>query len=559
MTALPADPKKYLAQLRSHFPVLNQRVRQHPLVYLDNAATTQKPDAVIRAVEQFYRHNNANVHRASHHLSAQATHYFEQARKDVARYLNASSSHEIIWTRGTTEGINLVANSWGQRLLPGDEILLSTLEHHANIVPWQLLAQRTGACIKIIPLQTSGDLDLTAYKAQLTDRTRLVAVTHVSNALGTINPLEQIIALAHQAGALVLVDGAQAMPHLKVDLQTLDADFYLFSGHKVFGPTGIGVLWAKQRLLEEMPPWQAGGEMITQVSFTESQFQPPPFRFEAGTPNIAGAIGLAAGLNWLADQPHALLAAHEQALLQQALSGIEQIKGLTRIGQPDQAVSLVSFTVNQQHQQDIGILLDQQGIAVRSGHHCAMPLMQTLGLSGTTRASFAFYNTAAEVDLFLTALEQICHPVQSSGQQITDAPEVALYTQLKAQPDWNSRYRLLLLAGKKLPPLPETDKTDQNRVSGCESHTWLVCRSDSSDAIVFQADSEARIIRGLIALLHERFNGQSAQSIIDTDIDTLFHSLGLEQHLSPSRSNGFHALIEGIKHLAQASVQQANP
>ncbi|MDF2180892.1 SufS family cysteine desulfurase [Neptuniibacter sp. CAU 1671] len=558
MTSLPADPEQYLARLRNSFPVLSQQVRQQPLVYLDNAATTQKPECVIRAIEQFYRQSNANVHRASHHLSAQATHLFEQARKDVARYLNAASPNEIIWTRGTTEGINLVANSWGQRLRPGDEILISALEHHANIVPWQLLAQRSGAAIKVIPLLESGDLDLEAYQTLLNDRTRLVAITHVSNALGTINPLAQIIPLAHQAGAKVLIDGAQALPHLKVDVQTLGADFYLFSGHKVFGPTGIGALWAKQRILEEMPPWQAGGEMITHVSFTESQFQPPPFRFEAGTPNIAGAIGLAAGLNWLANQPHTVLADHEQKLLQRALQGMEQIKGLTRIGQPAASVSLVSFTLQQQHQQDIGILLDQQGIAVRSGHHCAMPLMHCLGLSGTTRASFAFYNTETEVDLLLSALDQISRPVQSA-QRHTEQPSASLYTQLKAQPDWNNRYRLLLLAGKALPGLPESDKIDQNRVLGCESHTWLVQRSGSSEALQFQADSEAKIIRGLIALLQERFNGQSAQSIIDTDIDTLFHSLGLEQHLSPSRSNGLHALIEGIKALAQASVQQANP
>ncbi|MFW1678528.1 SufS family cysteine desulfurase [Pontibacter sp. JAM-7] len=553
--AASTDKRTYLAQLRSEFPLLQQATDAQPLTYLDNAATTQKPAVVIQNQQDYYCGFNANVHRASHRLSAVATQRFEQAREDVARYLNAASAQEIIWTRGTTEGINLIANSWGQRLSPGDEILISTLEHHANIVPWQMLAQRTGAVIRVIPLLATGDLDLAAYRKLLNERTQLVAIAHASNALGTINPLTEIIALAHQAGALVLVDGAQALPHLKVDLQALDADFYLFSGHKVFAPTGIGVLWGKASLLASMPPWQGGGEMITRVSFTDSQFQSAPFRFEAGTPNIAGALGLATALNWLGQQPYALLHQHEQDLLHRAVDGLSQIPGLQRIGQPQQSVSLVSFTLSGQHQQDIGVLLDQQGIAVRSGHHCAMPLMQSLGLPGTTRASFAFYNTEAEVDSLLTALDQLHRAEQSAPSQPIAAPS-SLLAELKKQRDWNNRYRSLLLAGKHLTPLPDADKTETHRVQGCESNTWLVCREQSANRICFQADSEAKIIRGLIALLQELFNGQSAQSILDTDIDNLFTSLGLAQHLSPSRGNGLRALVQQITALAVASLPQ---
>lgn len=541
-----------LAQIRQQFPILRQDVAGKALVYFDNAATTQKPDCVIQALSDYYTQANANVHRASHSLSARATHAFEQARETVKAFINARSSKEVIWTRGTTEGINLVANSLGSLLRAGDEILLSSLEHHANIVPWQLLAERQNLRIRVIPLLENGELDLDAYANLLNSKTKLVALTHASNALGTINPIKEMIAQAHQVGAKVLIDGAQATAHFAVDVQALDADFYLFSGHKLFAPTGIGVLYAKQTILEAMPPWQGGGEMIEHVSFSTSRFNQLPFKFEAGTPNIAGAIGLATAINWLGRLDRQLLLNHEQQLTQRALSGCENIKGFTRIGQPESHVSLLSFTLEQSHQQDIGILLDQQGIAVRSGHHCAMPLMQTLGVQGTTRASFCFYNTFAEVDQFVQALEQLTQPLTvtttspaSSTLVSSTTVQSTLYERLLALKGWNARYREIMLSGKNTTGLNESDKTDRHLVPGCESRTWLV-HQQSQGRFRFSADSDARIMKGLLTLIIEQFNDKTAAEIRAVDIQQLFATLALEQHLSPSRGNGLHAVVERI-------------
>ncbi|WP_036228435.1 SufS family cysteine desulfurase [Marinobacterium jannaschii] len=555
-----------MQSIRRQFPLLSQRVNGQPLVYLDNAATTQKPQAVINAVRDYYRQYNANVHRASHALSAQSTLRFEQARQDVAGFINAVSSREVIWSRGATEAINLVACSWGDsNLKAGDEILLSTLEHHANIVPWQLLAQRTGALIRVIPLLENGDLDLDALQQLLTENTRLVAISHASNALGTINPIKQIVQAAHAVGALVLVDGSQAVPHFAVDVQALDCDFYVFSGHKLFAPTGIGVLWGRQALLEAMPPWQAGGEMIERVSFNGTTFNQLPFKFEAGTPNIAGVIGLGAAVRWLHDQDRQKLEQQEARLLQRAIEGCNTIPGFERIGTAQHQVSLLSFMLQGQHQQDIGLLLDQQGIAVRTGHHCAMPLMESLGIPGTTRASFAFYNTEAEVDRFIEALDQIARS-ESSGcanpqprrevSPFIDSPygrdirAEALEQQLTAIRDWNSRYREIMMLGKKLPSLPVDLRREEYRVQGCESTAWLVMERTDDGLLHFLADADARIIRGLIALVLAAFNHKSPAQILSFDIDRYFARLDLEKHLSPSRGNGLRAIIEQIRHYA---------
>ena len=392
--------------LRRDFPTLAQIVNGHPLVYLDNAATTQKPQPVLDALNHYYRDTNANVHRASHALSGQATRAFEAARGKVARFINAPAPEQVIWTRGTTEAINLVAYSFGMHhLQAGDEILLSTLEHHANIVPWQQVAAATGAVIRVIPLTADAELDLDAAARLISSRTRLLAVGQVSNALGVINPVKQLIAMAKAVGAVTLIDGAQAVGHMPVDVQSLDCDFYVFSGHKMFAPTGIGVLYGKREWLEKMPPWQTGGEMIKSVSFEHTTFGELPFKFEAGTPNIAGAIALGAAVDYLSGLDRAALARHEHKLLQQLLTGLAAMPDVQVIGRP-QAGS-VSFTIDEVHPQDLATLLDMQGIAVRTGHHCAMPLMQALGLDqGTIRASVAFYNTEQDIAALLAGIHK---------------------------------------------------------------------------------------------------------------------------------------------------------
>lgn len=396
-----------LTHLRRQFPVLAQQVNDHPLIYLDNAATTQKPLCVLEAINTYYRDINANVHRASHALSAQATLAYENARTTCAKFINANSSDEIIWTRGTTEAINLVANCLTAEFKPGDEIILSTLEHHANIVPWQMLAQRTGAIIKVIPLLPSTDLDMAAYRQLLNDNTKLVAVSHVSNAIGTVNPIQEIIQLAKQVDAKVLIDGAQGISHWPLDVQALGCDFYAFSGHKMYGPTGIGVLWGKAELLNQLPPWQGGGEMIKTVSFEHTTYNELPFKFEAGTPNIAGAISLASAMDFLSQQDRQALAAHESELLAYTVVQLEKMPRVQIIGQPQSRAGSVSFIINDAHNADVGTLLDLQGIAVRTGHHCAQPLMQSLNISGTIRVSIAIYNTKAEIDFFIQALTEL--------------------------------------------------------------------------------------------------------------------------------------------------------
>ncbi|MBF1800361.1 aminotransferase class V-fold PLP-dependent enzyme [Alloalcanivorax profundimaris] len=393
--------------LRGEFPILHQTVNGKPLVYLDNAATTQKPRAVIDAVSAYNERVNSNVHRGAHYLSDTATAEFEAARATVAAFLNAARE-EIIWTKGTTEGINLVAQSYGrERLQPGDEVLITALEHHANIVPWQQACERTGATLKVVPLNEDGSVDEQAYFDLLGERTRIVALSHVSNSLGTVNPLARWLKAARDAGAVTLVDGAQAVAHFPVDVQQLGCDFYACSGHKLFGPTGIGALYGRRELLDAMPPYQTGGEMIETVSFEKSTWNELPYKFEPGTPNIAGVIGLGAAVRWLDRQDRTALAMHEDALLASATEQAEAFDGLKIIGHAATKVGVLSFLLDGAHPADVGTLLDQQGVAVRTGHHCCMPLMDGLGIPGTVRASFSIYNTAEEVDQLFQALEKV--------------------------------------------------------------------------------------------------------------------------------------------------------
>lgn len=393
--------------IRADFPILHQQVKGKPLVYLDNAATTQKPQAVMDTLSRYYSTINSNVHRGAHTLSDLATREFEGARETVQRFINARHNHEIIWTRGTTESINLVAHSWARSFLrAGDEILISAMEHHSNIVPWQLVAQQTCATLKVIPVTDNAELDMDVFDKLLTDKTRIVSVVHVSNALGTINPVKDIVAKAHAKGALVMLDGAQATPHWSIDVQDLDCDFYAFSGHKVFGPTGIGVLYGKTSLLQSMQPYQGGGEMIEKVTFEKSTWNELPYKFEAGTPNIAGAIGLAAAIDYLNQFDRTQLAQHEHALLQACLDRAADMNDIRLIGRAKDKAGVFSFLLQGAHPHDLGTLLDQQGVAVRTGHHCAMPIMDQFGIPGTVRASFAFYNTLDDVERFFAALEK---------------------------------------------------------------------------------------------------------------------------------------------------------
>ena len=403
MTNAPFDVEK----IRADFPILHQQVNGQPLVYLDNAATTQKPNAVIDAISDYYRTDNSNVHRGAHALADRATVKFEAAREKVAQFLNAPAAKQIIWTRGTTESINLVAASWGKsNLQPGDRILVSAMEHHANIVPWQLIALATGATLEPIPVDANGNINMLAFDAMLDAHVKMVAVGHVSNAMGTINPIEKIITLAHAVGARVLIDGAQAVSHWAVDVQKLNCDFYVFSAHKLFGPTGLGVLYGKEDLLNSMPPYQGGGEMIETVSFAGTTFNQLPYKFEAGTPDIAGAIGLGAAIDYLQSLDRIAAAEHEQALLAYAEQKARATEGLTLVGTAHHKTSVMSFLIDGAHPADVGVLLDKQGIAVRTGNHCAQPIMDQFGIPGTVRASFSFYNTFAEVDRLFAAIEK---------------------------------------------------------------------------------------------------------------------------------------------------------
>ncbi len=395
-------------RVRDDFPILHQEVNGHPLVYLDNGATSQKPQSVIDAISSYYTHDNANVHRGVHTLSARATEAFEGARRRAQRFINAASDKEIVFVRGTSEAINLVARGFAAlRLHEGDEVLVSEMEHHSNIVPWQLICAETGATVRKLPIDDDGELLSDDFDALFSERTRILAVTHVSNALGTINELPPLLSAARDRGVITVVDGAQAAPHLAIDVQTLDCDFYAFSGHKVYGPTGIGVLYGRLELLQEMQPYQGGGEMIRRVTFEGSQFAEPPHKFEAGTPNIAGAVGLAAALDYVNELGLARIAEHEHDLLRHATAAVEALDGIRVLGTARNKAGILTFVIAGVHAHDVGTIMDDQGIAIRAGHHCAMPVMQRFGVPASTRASFGLYNTRQEVEALAAGLAKV--------------------------------------------------------------------------------------------------------------------------------------------------------
>ncbi len=595
-TEYPQTPRQtfHPDEVRRDFPALLQSIHQKPLAYLDNGATTQKSRAVIDAISRFYQHDNANIHRAVHTLSQRATDAFESARKSVARFLNAPSSDEIIFTRGTTESINLLAHSFTSRFCkPGDEILISTLEHHSNIVPWQLAAERLGLALKIIPIDDAGDLLYDAIPDLITDRTKLISITHTSNALGTEIDVTRIAKLAHTRGARILIDGAQWVGHRSTDVQSLDCDFYVFSAHKLFGPTGVGVLWGKRELLEAMPPYQGGGDMIRTVSFAKSTWADLPNKFEAGTPDIAGVIGLGAAVEYLNDlsarfDPASRIA-HEQALLKQGTEGLASL-GVRIIGTARHKAALISFRMEEPDvdHHTLATLLDTEAVAVRSGHHCCMPLMDRLGIPGTVRASMSFYNNADDIDRLIYAVKKVrdnfarphiaastAHaPNTSNGttssqdQDIPFAPAFAsspdeaarqLIEDFDLFDDWEQKHEYLLDLGRTLKSLPARAMTDAHRVHGCQSTVHLVGREITSKphCLEFAAHSDAFIVNGLIALLTRLFSGQRASDVLAFDTDAFLARVGLSHHLSMGRRNGLAGMVSRIRLLAASIADEA--
>ena len=541
-----------VALFREQFPLLSCQANNHPLVYFDNGATTQKPIAVIEAGTEYYQAKNANVHRASHALSKATTTEFEQCREKVREFIHASDSAEIIWTKGSTEAINLVAQSWGRsHLVSGDEIVLSFAEHHANIVPWQLLAEQVGAIIKIIELNSFGCFDEQSIDSIITLSTKIVCISHASNVLGKVNSVEKVIAKARSVGALTLIDGAQVIANKKVDVQALDCDFYVFSAHKMFGPTGLGVLYGKKPLLQIMTPYQAGGEMIKQVSFSGTTFAELPFKFEAGTPNIAGVLAFASALDFIKNYQLNDDLVHKKQLIDYCYAQLSAIESLQFIvaGKPDLAI--FSFNITNQHPQDIAIALDHLGIAVRSGQHCAMPLFHYLGLAGCLRLSLAPYNTLQEIDFFVASLKKLL----TADQNMQNKPKCVVQTEplsglilakFSSLHAWQDKHREIIMLGKDLARMPIEKRNSNTLVHGCESNVWLEVSITDSDKVKLSADSDAKIIRGLLAIVFAALNDKTVEQAISFNIQKYFSQLGLKQHLSPSRGNGLLAVVDKI-------------
>jgi cysteine desulfurase/selenocysteine lyase len=557
-----------VAAVRADFPILASQSRGRPLVYLDNGATTQKPKQVIAALQRYYETQNANIHRGVYELSQLATEGYEGARRTVQRFMNAAEPAEIIFTRGTTESINLVASSFGRAFLhSGDEVFVSALEHHSNIVPWQMICQQTGAVLKVIPMNDSGELLLDQFAGMVSHRTKIVAVTHLSNSLGTVVPVEQVIAIARSVGAKVLVDGAQWVAHAPTDVQAMDADFYVFSGHKLFGPTGTGVLYGKRQLLDAMPPWQGGGDMIEQVTFGKTTYAQLPNKFEAGTPNIGGAIGLGAAIDYVMHVGLDNVARHERTLHTYLNDRIAAIDGVRLIGTAAHKASVVSFVLDRGvkiSSHDAGVMLDLEGIAIRTGHHCCQPVMDRFGIPGTARASVAMYNTTEDVDRLATALEKIVSSAKAKiavtpepsavkfPEPIADSPMAAadeLVETFELFEDWKDKYQVLIEMGEKLLPMAPEMKHELTKVHGCQSTVYLFARKrpGTSEGLDFLADSDADVVRGLIAILQRVFAGQSSQQILGFDIEGFFKRLGLDQHLSMGRRNGLAGMVSRLR------------
>ena len=541
---------------RADFPALQQRVHGKPLVFLDSAASSLKPRSVVNRLAHYYAVEHSNVHRGVHILSQVATDHFEGARRQIARYLNAAHTHEIIFTRGTTEAINLVADTFGRsRIGPGDEILVTGMEHHSNMVPWQMLCQERGAKLNIIPVDERGELEIEHLDSLLSSRTQLVSVTHVSNTLGTVTPLREIIAAAHARDIPVLVDGAQAAPHCRIDVQELDCDFYCLSGHKVYGPTGIGVLYGKEALLNAIPPWQGGGDMIQSVTYDTFTHDTLPHQFEAGTPHIAGVIGLAAAFDYMEKVGIEAIGAHEAELLKYTHEKLLDLGGVRLIGTATHKAGVISFLVDHAHPYDVGKLLDEQGIAVRVGHHCTMPLMMRLGIPGTVRASLGLYNTREDID-------RLVEGVRSAQVQLS-----AIKTRVHATPTVNGSFRererallddfalfessdekreYLMELGENLPAYDAAFRTEDYRINGCQSMVWLRTEQQE-DCLHFLADSDALITKGMIALMVYLLTGMTPQAIYDLDLDSVIARIGLPSLVTARRKNGLASMAARIK------------
>jgi cysteine desulfurase/selenocysteine lyase len=578
------DPHK----VRADFPILSTKVHGKPLVYLDNGATTQKPRQVIDAVKHYYEKQNANIHRGVYYLSQLATDAYEEARRKVAAFINAPDEKCVLFTRGTTEGINLVAASFGRRhLSAGDEVIVSGMEHHSNIVPWQIACEAAGAKLRVIPITDYGELDLDEYRKLLSARTKIVAVTHLSNALGTINDVKRIAEMAHGVGAKVLVDGAQWVAHHRTDVQDLGCDFYAFSGHKLFGPTGIGILWGRRELLEQMPPYQGGGDMIESVTFEKTTYAALPNKFEAGTPDIAGAIGLGAAVDYVNSVGIDAFGRYEEELLAYATEQLSKVPGLRILGPTGRKGTVISFVVHDPpvSSLDVGTRLDAEGIAIRTGHHCCMPLMARLGVPATARASLAMYNTREDVDALVKGLRKLREEfagkaarkkaaVSDDGaseapssfevkypQPAAESPTAAadeLADDFEVLGDRDDRNQYILELGEKLPPMPDVLKNEQTRVHGCMStvHLYGRRRPGTADTLDFVADSDAHIVRGLIAILEKLFSGQSAGEVLKFDVEDFFRRIDLDQFISSQRRNGLAGMVKRIRAVATQISRQ---
>jgi cysteine desulfurase/selenocysteine lyase len=567
-------------RIRAGFPILRQKIHGKPLIYLDNAATSQKPQSVLDAMTRYYEHDNANVHRAVHVLSERATAAYEEARAKVQRFVHANCVREIIFTRGTTEAINLVAQTFGrQRVQAGDEVLVTWLEHHSNIVPWQMLCQEKNAHLRVVPVADSGELDMAALEKLLTPRTKILALAHVSNVLGTINPVKRIIELAHSRKIPVLLDGAQAAPHLEVDVKDLDCDFFTLSSHKVYGPTGIGVLFGKAVHLEAMPPWQGGGDMIRSVTFERTAYNERPYKFEAGTPAIAEAVGLGAAIDYVETVGLDAIGIHEHHLLERATLRLQEIPGVRLIGTAKEKAAVISFLLEDPPLSalDLAGKLDLEGIAVRSGHHCCQPLMERFGVSGTVRASFGLYNTIEEADALGDAVHRIAQGSRKRPQATASAtaepafPQAVASSPPKAADEiievfdflesWTERYGYIIELGQKLLPMPDKFKTEENRVHGCQSTVFLTLRKrpGTKDIVEFLADSDADIVRGLLSLLQRVFCGQHAGAIHAFDIHEFFAKLGLDKNLSMGRRNGLGEMVQRVRIFAGLVAAEQEP
>lgn len=560
-----------MAPLRQLFPILNQTVRGVPLAYFDNAATTQKPVGVIEAVKRYYERDNANVHRAAHDLAGRATLGFESARTKVAQFINARSDREIIFTRGTTESLNLIAYSYGALAVgAGDDILLTELEHHSNIVPWQLLAQRTGAKVVAAPLSDRGDIIIDQFRERLTTRTKIVSFTHVSNALGTMNPVAELVSLVRRYApqAIIVIDGAQWVAHGPTDVQALDVDFYCFSAHKLFGPTGVGVLWGKYELLERMPPFLGGGDMIDRVSFRETTFAKPPSRFEAGTPHIAGVIGLGAAIEFLGRAPWPEVVAHEKAIAEQVLEGLRGIDGVRLIGAPAQRISVASFRVDGVAPIDVAVMVNNHGVALRAGHHCCMPLMERLGVSGTVRASWCLYTSQSDVESLIAAVrsttqrrsikrlakveERAVIPGAERSASSVAAAAAALIAEFDGCPDAAMKQELLFEWGQSHRNLLERLKECTTPVPGCMSEVRVLLRHTPDGELTMASDANAGIVRGLLTVIERLVSGQQIAELREFNIRAFLVRIGIDQFLSMQRRNGLEGVLQMIEEEVKA-------